>query len=193
MLLRPLNTRFLFIGGLVAFALAAGAPSARADGFVITTGGRAQDCYMAAKAGAATPRNITLCTEALDQDLLDRRDRAGTHINRGTLQLKLKAYPEALTDFDAAIALAPELGEAHLNRAAALIGLRRYADAVASASRSIELKTSEPEKAYFNRATARELTDDVKGAYQDYTTASEIAPNWEAPKAELKRFKVSSH
>ena len=188
---RPLNTRFLLVTGLVACALTAGAQAAHADGFVITTGGRAQDCYRAAKAGAATARNITACSEALDQDLLDRRDRAGTNINRGTLQLKLKAYPEALTDFDAAISLAPELGEAHLNRAAALIGLRRYAEAVTAATRAIDLKTTEPEKAYFNRATARELTDDVKGAYQDYMTAAELAPTWDAPRAELKRFKVT--
>ena len=192
MLYRPLNTRLLIVAGLVAGVWSAGAHTARADGFVITSGGRAQDCYLAAKVGAATARNVTLCTEALDQDLLDRRDRAGTNINRGTLQLKLKAYSEALTDFDAAIAIAPELGEAHLTRAAALIGLRRYAEAIASATRSIELKTSEPEKAYFNRATARELTDDVKGAYDDYRTASEIAPTWDAPKAELKRFKVTT-
>lgn len=186
------STRRLVVAGLIASVWSAGPLAARADGFVISTGGRAQDCYRAAKAGVATARNITLCAEALDQDLLDGRDRAGTHINRGTLQLKLKAFPEALTDFDAAVALAPELGEAHLNRAAALIGLRRYPEAVASATRAIELKTSEPEKAYFNRATARELTDDVRGAYDDYRTASELAPTWDAPKAELKRFKVTT-
>ena len=108
MLLSPLHTRLLAIAGVVAGVLATGPHAARADGFVITSGGRAQDCYLAAKAGAATARNLTLCAEALDQDLLDRRDRAGTNINRGTLQLKLKAYAEALTDFDAALALAPD-------------------------------------------------------------------------------------
>jgi len=192
MLPRPVKTRFLLIASLIAGVGLAGTPAARADGFVITTGGRAQDCYLAAKAGVATAQNLDVCTQALDQDLLDRRDRAGTHINRGTLQLKLKAYREALTDFDAAIARSPELGEAHLNRAAALIGLGRYAEAVVSATRAIDLKTSEPEKAYFNRATARELTEDVKGAYDDYQTAAALAPTWDAPKAELKRFKVKA-
>lgn len=183
--------RFVVIAGLASWLLGAAQTPARADGFVITSGGRAQDCYLAAKAGTATDRAVALCTEALDLDNLDRRDRAGTRINRGTLQLKLKAYGAALSDCDAAVALLPELGEAHLNRAAALIGLRRYAEAVTAATRAIDLKTTEPEKAYFNRATARELTGDVQGAYEDYTQAAEIAPGWEAPRAEQKRFKVT--
>ena len=78
-----------------------------------------------------------------------------------------------------------------MNRAAALIGLARPEEAVAAADKGLALNPSEPEKAYFNRATARELTGDVEGAYRDYMKAVDLAPNWEAPKVELKRFKVS--
>ncbi len=166
--------------------------SAQADGFVIGGGGLAHDCYLAAKSGQANNNQIRLCSAALEQDNLDLRDKAGTHINRGTLWLRMKAYTQALSDFDDATRLGPELGEGWVNRAAALIGLGRFADAVKDSDRGIALNPTEPEKAYFNRATARELVGDVEGAYRDYMKASELAPNWDAPKSELKRFKVEA-
>jgi tetratricopeptide (TPR) repeat protein len=145
---------------------------------------------VAAKSGKIGDHDLRLCTYALDQDALDSHDRAGTFINRGTLYLKRKAYEDGLKDFDAAVKLGPDIGEAHVNRGAALVGLRRFAEARAELDRGLELHPSEPEKAYFNRATARELLGDVAGAYADYTKAVELAPGWQPPLDELKRFKV---
>ncbi len=171
-------------------ALAPAGP-AHADGYIISSGGLARSCYMAARMGRATAETLGQCTASLENDPLDLRDRAGTFINRGTLRLHQKAWALALADFDAAIALQPQIGEGHVNRAAALIGLARPAEAVAASDRGLALNPSEPEKAYFNRATARELTGDVEGAYQDYMKAVDLAPQWNAPKLELKRFTVT--
>jgi tetratricopeptide (TPR) repeat protein len=179
------------LASLAALAIVALAPSARADGYIISSGGLARSCYMAARLGHASADSIDQCTAALANEPLDLRDRAGTFINRGTLRLRQKAWVLALADFDAAIALQPRIGEGHVNRAAALIGLARPADAVAASDQGLALNPSEPEKAYFNRATARELTGDVEGAYRDYMKAVELAPDWEAPKVELKRFTVT--
>jgi tetratricopeptide (TPR) repeat protein len=176
---------------LAALALLAAAPSAQAEGFIISSGGMARDCYLSARLGRATAEAIAQCTTSLETDPLDLRDRAGTHINRGTLRLRQKDWSLALADFDAAIALQPKIGEGHVNRAAALIGLARPAEAVAASDQGLALNPSEPEKAYFNRATARELTGDVEGAYRDYLKAAELAPRWDAPKVELKRFTVT--
>jgi tetratricopeptide (TPR) repeat protein len=175
---------------IIAAALCLPASSALADGFVIVSGGLAHECYLAARDGHIADRDIRLCTSAIDQDGLESRDRAGTYINRGTLLLKRKAYAEALADFDQAIRFDPDIGEGHVNRGAALLGLHRYAEAVAAVDRGLSLGPSEPEKAYFNRATARELIGDVPGAYADYSKAVELAPNWVPPRDELKRFKV---
>jgi tetratricopeptide (TPR) repeat protein len=175
---------------VVALALAVGPAPAHADGYVISSGGLARECFISARLGHLSETSIRQCSEALEKDPLDTRDRAGTFINRGTLRLHQKAWALALADFDAAIALAPGIGEGHVNRAAALIGLARPAEAVAAADRGIALNPSELHKAYFNRATARELTGDVEGAYRDYTHATELAPDWDAPKLELKRFTV---
>ena len=74
--------------------------------------------------------------------------------------------------------------------AAALIGLQRFSEAVSDSDRGIALNPKEPEKAYFNRATARELLGDLEGAYHDYARAAELAPDWADPKTEFLRFKV---
>ena len=176
---------------LASCLLLAGGP-ALADGFVISSGGLAHDCYLAANAGTATDNAVRLCGSALAQDGLDLHDRAGTFINRGTLLLKRKDWAAALADFDDGARVAPEIGEIYVNRAAALIGLKRFAEAVTASDKGISLNPSELEKAYFNRATARELTGDVEGAYHDYMKAVELAPDWQQPKDELKRFKVEA-
>ena len=175
---------------ILGLGLSALAVNAQASGFIIGGGGLAHDCYLAAKAGLATPNEISLCTTALKQEQMEPRDRAGTYINRGTLLLLTRDYAAALADFDKATQLGPELGEAWVNRAAALIGLQRFSEAVSNSDRGIALNPKEPEKAYFNRATARELLGDLEGAYHDYARASELAPDWADPKIELVRFKV---
>jgi len=46
------------------------------------------------------------------------------------------------------------------------------------------------EKAYFNRALAREAAGDVKGAYLDYVKALQLKPEWAPAVKELARFEV---
>jgi len=61
---------------------------------------------------------------------------------------------------------------------------------VADIDRGLAYGPEQPEKAYFNRALAKEFLDDTKGAYLDYLKAAELAPTWTAPQVELKRFTV---
>jgi Tfp pilus assembly protein PilF len=86
------------------------------------------------------------------------------------------------------IALAPRHAEAHLNRGAALVMLRRPGPAVAAITTALSYGVSAPHKAYFNRAAAREAMGDLRGAYEDYNTALTIQPDWGAAEAELARF-----
>jgi Tfp pilus assembly protein PilF len=46
----------------------------------------------------------------------------------------------------------------------------------------------EPHKAYLNRGVARENLGDLRGAYEDYSTALQIQPDWGPANAELARF-----
>ena len=171
-------------------------PRAAQAGFTIFGNGLAQGCAQAArdqeKGIPATPRAIELCSTALSNESLPLHDLAGTYINRGVLYLGLTKYREAKLDFDAAVQLMPEVGEAYTNRGAALVGLALYADAISDIDRGLELKSGEPEKAYFNRGLAEEGLDDIQAAYRDYIHASELKPEWQVPRNELARFSIGT-
>ena len=57
-----------------------------------------------------------MCEEALTQEVLRPRDRAATLVNRGILKTLLPDSDGALSDYNAAILLMPNLGDAYINR-----------------------------------------------------------------------------
>jgi tetratricopeptide (TPR) repeat protein len=176
------------LAGLIALA-----GPALADTTIIGNG-FAADCSTAAR---AVSRNIPpsseafrQCDLAIEQEVLSPHELAATHVNRGVLFLAKREFATAKKDFDAAARIEPGLGEAYVNRGAALIGLGMNREGIADIDKGLALNASEPEKAYFNRALAEERLDDLKSAYADYQKALELKPDWEAPKAELARFHV---
>lgn len=166
------------------------APAAQAATMVLG-GGQAESCYREADSGRASAYGLGVCTGALDGDPLTRVDKAATFVNRGVIYLQRRDAKLALADLEAALRLAPEIGEVHVNRGAALVMLGRYAEGEESLSRGISLGSKQLQDAYFNRAIARESRGDLKGAYQDFVEAQRLAPEWAAPKTELARFTVS--
>jgi len=173
----------------VAALLAAGGAKASVT---VIGGGQAEACSKAALAGKSDAQSEKACTEALETEMLSPRDRAGTFINRGVLKLRRGTFEAATKDFNAAVNLKPDMGEAYINRGAAAIGEHRYAESLPDLNKAISLGVEDPSKAYYNRALAYEGLDDVKSAYFDYQKAVELNPTWEAPKAELLRFHVST-
>lgn len=178
----------LAAGVLANGVLAAGA----ANGAVtVIGGGLAQACSQQVKLGRADRELLELCTASIEQEALRRRDRAGTFVNRGIVSLRLRDLDDALADFRRAENLNPTVGEIFVNRGAALIGKNRFGDALAEIDKGIALGVEEPEKAYYNRAIAREGLDDMKGAYLDYRKAAELDPTWQLPTTQLARFTVT--
>lgn len=185
------------LGVFVAAGFSAGlvflAGSALANTTVIGNG-FAADCSQSAKAVSANhaPNSEAMheCNLAIEDDILSNHDLAATYVNRGVLYLALQDYANAKRDFDKAAATEPTLGEAYVNRGAALIGLGREREGITDIDKGISLNAVELEKAYFNRALAEERLDDLKSAYSDYQKALEIKPDWAMAKAELARFRV---
>jgi tetratricopeptide (TPR) repeat protein len=173
--------------GVAALAVAGSAQGA----VTVIGGGLAQACSRAAISGESDPKFQELCTMALETEVLNARDRAGTYVNRGVLKLRSADYPNATRDFDLALRIKPEMGEAYVNRGAASIGLKRYAESLPDINKGLELGVEEPAKAYYNRALAYEGLEDAKSAYFDYQKAAEINPEWGAPREQLTRFTVS--
>jgi tetratricopeptide (TPR) repeat protein len=172
-----------------ALAVAVAGPAAAA--ITVMGDNNAQLCSKAAFAEQGSPDAIRLCTEAISEGMLDRRDLAGTYINRGVLFMVRLDYKAARSDFDQAISIDPAIGEGWVNRGAINIIDRRYKDGVSDISKGLDLGTNEPAKAYYNRGVAYEGMDDEASAYQDYQEATVLQPSWDLPKQELLRFTVT--
>lgn len=151
--------------------------------------GPASACYEAARADRSDRDALHDCDMALEGPIT-LRDRVATRINRGIIYVNRRQADLALADFNEAIRLSPELGEAHVNRGAALMLSGDFDAAIASINEGIALNTNEMHKAYFNRAIAYEELGQLRLAYEDYQRAASLAPDWGSPRAELARFSV---
>jgi tetratricopeptide (TPR) repeat protein len=154
-------------------------------------GGMAEACSNAAIVGESDIKFEQICTDALDNEMLNGRDTAGTLVNRGVMRLRRAEWGPAKRDFDKAAGIKPNLGEAYVNRGAALIGQRQYAASLPDINRGLTLGVDQPAKAYYNLALAYEGLQDAKLAYENYQKALEISPGWGAPQEQLLRFRVS--
>jgi tetratricopeptide (TPR) repeat protein len=176
---------------LAAAAALSMAASAADAAISVLGGGAAQECFEAAKADKSDNASLGLCNLALDGEILTPQDRGGTLINRGVMRLRRGEYEAAHADFNAGIAIIPEVGEGWVNRGAMFVGERRYKEAVADIDKAISLGLREPAKAYYNRAIAYEGLDNETQAYLDYQQALVLNPGWELPQHELLRFTVT--
>ncbi|MDB5481186.1 MAG: hypothetical protein JWO83_2239 [Caulobacteraceae bacterium] len=177
--------------GLVSLAVVglAGRPARAAVS--VYTNNQARDCYIAAKFGDKQHRGVADCTAAMVMGL-SKHDVAGMLVNRGVIYLGYATYGLAIDDFNASIKLDATIGDAYVNRGAALIAQKKYAEGRADIDKGLPLGPDEPQKAYYNRGLADDYLDDEKAAYFDYLKASQLDPDWDAPKKELTRFSVSA-
>ncbi len=183
MKIRTLSTALL---GLAAFCLA---PAASQAAVTVIGSGPAQLCYDGAENGGEPMEYITYCNQALNTILSDR-DRAATYINRGVLKLSLSESHSAIDDFNAGLALDPDLGEGYVDRGAAQIALKQFDAAIKDIDKGLALGAKQPEIAYYDRAMANEAIGDINGAYKDYQQSLAAQPNFTPASDELKRFKV---
>jgi tetratricopeptide (TPR) repeat protein len=178
---------------LGAAALALGAAGAASAAVTVLGDTAATQCSVAAFHEQADEVALELCTKALNEGVLDRRDQAGTYINRGVMRMIRRDYGAALLDFQHAISVDPTLGEGWIDRGAVDIAQKRYQDGIADIDKGLQLGTEEPAKAYYNRGVAYEGIDDEKSAYLDYQQALTLEPGWDLPRQELLRFTVTRH
>ena len=148
----------------------------------------ARRCSTAMSLGDLSDRAVSSCEHALRYPRLTRDAEIQLRVNLGVMHLRRQEGEMALSQFDEVIRMDSRHAEAHLDRGAALIQLRQYGAAVAAITEALGLGVREPHKAYLNRGAAREALGDLRGAYEDYTTALEIQPDWGPANAELARF-----
>jgi tetratricopeptide (TPR) repeat protein len=133
---------------------------------------------------------LKICTLAITEDANARHIVSGSYNNRGVIYFSRSNYAAAISDFQEAIRMQPDLGVVYVNLGYTYAAQQRWAEAIAPLSRGIELGADDLPKAYYNRGIAYEETGRATEAYRDYLKASELAPEWEAPRSELTRFSV---
>jgi tetratricopeptide (TPR) repeat protein len=139
------------IMGAAAVAALMVAAEARASVTVIG-GGLAEACSRAALSGKSDVRLELSCTEALEKEMLNSRDRAGTLVNRGVLRMRRLNWDGANKDFNEAARIKPDMGEAYVNRGAVAIGEHRYAESLKDLNKGLQLGVEEPARKRSNSA-----------------------------------------
>jgi tetratricopeptide (TPR) repeat protein len=182
-----MRIRTLALGMAVA-GLTLAAMDARAVTIVLG-GGLAQECYATAEIGDVF-KGFDICSRALRIADISVRDRAATYINRSVIRLRVRDYRGAIEDCDQSIERTPRLGEAYVNRGAALLNLDRPQDALVDLNKAISLGLDKIHLAYYNRGLTKERLNDTKGAYADYKKSAEINPDFGLATEQLKRFTV---
>ncbi len=137
----------------------------------------------------ATDAGVSKCTKAAELAELNS-GRAAALSNRGLLNFQRANYDGAVADSTAALKIDGRLVEAVVNRGAAYLAMHRPGEALADFDRALAMAPAHAEKIYFNRAMAREDVGDLKGAYADYAKAARLAPQWDMPRQQMKRFTI---
>ncbi len=177
----------VFAAAAIVAALGVGTP-ARTQVKVVG-GPFATTCAALAIGGAKMVEAVEICTRAIDYDTgLSSQDAAKTLVNRGVIQMRRGQLSDAEKDFAAAQSTMPQLAEIYINRGVSLIRQGKWREALVQLDRGILLNPWEPEKAYFNRALAREALGDLVGARADFSKAAELKPDWMRPVIELRRY-----
>lgn len=185
------NRTFLMV--MVALSTAGAgmlAAGAAAAGVTVLGNGKARSCYEAAESRTYTEAALANCTAALGELELSQYDRAATLVNRGIVKMGMKDLNGAVADYEKALTIRSDMGEAYVNLGIAYMFQQRDREAEAALTRGLELKPSKAHVGYYTRAVVNELMGDVRSAYYDYRRAAELAPAWDEPKAQLQRFRV---
>jgi tetratricopeptide (TPR) repeat protein len=164
------------------------ATAGEANAVVLVLGGGAgSKCYATAEFGDPF-QAFDICTKALSDMEMSVRDRAATYINRSVVRLRVHDWAGALGDTDLAISRVANMGEAYVNRGAALLNLNRPQDALTNLNKAVTIGLDKMHLAYYNRGLAKEKLNDPTGAYADYKKALELDPTFAMAADELKRF-----
>ncbi len=145
-------------------------------------------CSAAANDRGASRDGLEACNIALSDPAMNHR--AALLLDRGVIQVRLGNKEAALQNYDGAIALDSNLGDAYISRGGLLVELKRYDEARADIAQGMALNASNMHVAYYSRAVIEEESGDVKSAYRDYKQALAIKPDFAPAIRELSRFKV---
>lgn len=168
--------------GLGLFLLLLTGPALAADSW---------DRMLCMAGGGAPSANVLHCTRALEGGLFETpEERSRGFFKRGTAQIETGAYADAVADFDEAIRLRPEYGEAFHNRGVAKWRMGELEGALADFDESVALGQVELWRAYKVRGDLRAEMGQLDEALADYKRSLAIRPDWDYTRKALRRVMV---
>jgi tetratricopeptide (TPR) repeat protein len=120
---------------------------------------------------------VSLFTEALASGQVPQEDRAVVHLARGISYSQMERLNDALTDFNAALQIRPDYGEAYLNRGAIFLTMGRFQNAVEDFDKGLGL-LPDVVVVYNDRGFAHENMKNYAKARADYQQALALDPNF---------------
>lgn len=144
----------------------------------------ASNCYENARSDFSS--DVKPCNDALASPETTRVDRKKTLVNRGVILNRNGRVGEAISDFNAALAIDSGLGEAYLNRGNSHYLAKRYDDALSDYQRALDLEINKPWTAWYNIGLAydaKKQPDKAREAYQEALSAN---PNFTLAQQKLE-------
>lgn len=144
----------------------------------------AASCYENARDDLS--RDTEACDRALKDPATSRGDRKKTLVNRGVIYNRNGDLGDALADFNAALEIDGELGEAYLNRGNSYYLASRYDDALADYERALEFEIAKPWAAWYNIGLAYEAKKQPERAREAYQEALSANPDFTQAQQKLE-------
>lgn len=151
----------------------------------------AKECFdysqTAAVTGTASRSDLEICTKAIFHGELKHRDLVATYVNRGIIHMAMEDYQSAARDYNKALQMADDVGEAYVNRGNLWFLANRYTEAIADYDKSLEYGIEKPHVAFLNRGMAHESLGNLGEALSDYRAALDKVVGWPAAQKRLER------
>jgi tetratricopeptide (TPR) repeat protein len=142
----------------------------------------ARACFIEARADGA---NLDPCDKSLQSELLVRRDRAATYVNRAVVRTNSGRLAAALQDLRRAESLRPDLGEIYASRGNVFFYQNSFVEALAEHDRGIAVGMKKLHAAHYNRGLALEQLGRIEEAKEAYRHSIALAPKFDLARVRL--------
>lgn len=151
----------------------------------------AKECFdfsqTAAMTHSASRTDLETCNQAIFHGELNHRDLVATYVNRGIIHMAMEDYKSAARDYNRALRMADDVGEAYVNRGNLWFLASRFTEAIADYDKSLEFGIEKPHVAFLNRGMAYEQLGKLLEAKSDYEMALDKIDGWPAAQKRLDR------
>lgn len=144
----------------------------------------ASSCYENARSDFSD--DVRPCDKALASPETTRLDRKKTLVNRGIIHNREGRVSAAIDDFNAALEIDGELGEAFLNRGNSYYLAQRYDEALADYRRSLDMDINKPWAAWYNIGLAYDAKKQPDKAREAYQKALDANPDFTQAQQKLE-------